>query len=345
MSGECRLLHGPGSWDELGRSLLAARRGTKVTVVTDANVLRAHSDDLEERMRRAGLDPSWIVVEVGEKSRSMERVLWLLDQLRRRQHPTWTTLLAVGGGVVLDLVGFTASLLGHGTNWSAVPTSLTAQANPPINGRVGVTLKGVDKLLGVTHAPRAVLLDDGLLQSLPKRQMQSGFGVVLQRTAARDRALFRYVAERSELLLARDSETLNYVIQRSAALTPGRLGPEVLEPGAAMASLVRRLDRSRNHGEAAAIGLAFTLELSMAIGALDAEDAEEIRTALKAFHLPSNPAPFLGGDAPALLDWGRPPHKNRVPIVVLERLGQAKLASVHVNDLLDLTTRLVRGER
>ena len=313
--------------------------------MTDANVLRAHSDDLEEQMRRAGLNPSWIVVEAGERSRSMDRVLFLLDKLGRRQHPGWCNLLAVGGGVVVDLVGFTASLLGHGTAWAAIPTSLTAQANPPLDGRVGVALKGVDRLCGTTHRPHTVLLDDALLLSLPKRQLQSGFGVLLQRTAARDRALFRYATDRSDALLARDGEALAYVTQRSAALTPGRYGPEVLEPGAAVQALVRRLDRSRNHGETAALGLAFAVELSMALGFLDAEEGEEIIKALRAFHLPTNPASYMSADAVAALDWGRPPHKNRLPIVVLTGLGQAKVASVHTNDLLDLTMRLVRGER
>ncbi len=252
-------------------------------------------------------------------------------------------MLAVGGGVVVDLVGVTASLLGYGTQWAAIPTSLTAQAHPPVDGRVGVSLKGVDRLMGATHAPCAVLLDEELLQTLPKRQLQSGFGVILQRTAARDRALFRYVADRSQGLLDRDPESLAYVCQRSAALTPGRLGPEVLEPGAAFQALVRGLDRSRNHGETAALGLAFAVEVSTALGFLEADEGEEIISTLRAFHLPINPASYLSEEAAAALDWGRPPHKNRVPVVVLTRVGQAKVASVHTNDLLDLTTRLVRG--
>ncbi len=296
-------------------------------------------------MRRAGLDPHWIVVEAGEKSRSMDRVLWLFEQIRRRQHPTWTTLLAVGGGVVIDLVGMVASLLGNGTAWAAIPTSLTGQAHPPLDGRVGVSFKGVDRLCGTTHVPRAVLLDEQLLLSLPKRQLQSGFGVLLQRAAARDRALFRYVTDRSAALLAREPEALAYVSQHSAALTPGRLGPEILEPGAPLQVLVRKLDRSRNHGECAALGLAFAVEVSTALGFLEAEEGDEILESLKAFHLPTNPASYLNEDAAAALDWGRPPHKNRVPVVVLTRVGQAKVASVHTNDLVDLTTRLVRGER
>jgi 3-dehydroquinate synthase len=275
----------------------------------------------------------------------MDRVLWLFEQMRRRQNPSWTSLLAVGGGVVVDLVGVAASLLGHGMDWAAIPTSLSAQAHPPLDGRVGVTLKGVDRFCGATHAPTAVLLDEALIQSLPKRQLQSGFGVVLQRTAARDRALFRYVADRSAALLARDPESLAYVTTRSAALTPGRLGPEVLEPGAPFQAMVRTMDRSRNHGESAALGLAFAVEVSMALGFLEAQDGDEIMQTLKAFHLPTNPASYLSEDAAAALDWGRPPHKNRVPVVVMTGVGQAKVASVHMNDLVDLTTRLVRGDR
>jgi 3-dehydroquinate synthetase len=313
--------------------------------VTDANVRRVLSDRVEEALRGSDQDLQhvhWIVVEPGERSRSMDRVLELVDRIRSLGRHRLAPLLAVGGGAIADLVGFTAAILGGGRPYGIVPTSLTAQLEFPHSGEVGVSHRGLPDWLAVTHPPRVVLVDPGLLETLPRRQQKGGFGVLLRIAAARDQALFRYAAERVEALEAGDPEALAYVVPNAASLRTsnrrGALPPELLQPGHSFATAVRAIDRGRTYGEAAALGLMFAARMSCALGYLDPDDRSELEDVLRSFHLPTSLDSFLGGDLMPLL--GMPEGVNRVPFVVLERIGRARLARVHRNDVENMT----RGE-
>lgn len=322
---------GPVDGAALASVVPAAGSGGKVTVVTDVNVHKALADTLTPELRGAGLDPAWIIVDAGERSRSMERLVDLLTARRtRKEHGA--PLVALGGGVVADLTGALAALTDHGSPWVVVPTSLTAMADPPRDGRVGLALKGIPEGVALTHPPLAVLLDPSLLASLPKRQVQSGMGVVLRRAAARDKMLFRYAVDRAEAVAARDAETLAYLVEHVAALTPGRDGHELLRPGAPLAALVQRLDRARNHGEAAAVGLAMIADLSVAHGFLDPTEREELVSGLRVHHLPFTGERFLDPEIAPLLEWGTSV-RGRVEVTVLEGIGRARVAKLHVNDL------------
>jgi 3-dehydroquinate synthase len=335
------LRHGPLDWREVSR-LLAGRRD--VVGLVDANVLAAWADPLAEGARSVELPVEWQPIEGGERAHSLERVLGVLEGRLKKAHPDRVAWLAVGGGVVADLAGVVAALTGHGAPWVLVPTTITAQADPPRDGAVGVTWRGIPRVVEARHAPRAVLVDPAFLGSLPKRQHQSGLGVVLRKAASRDRALFRYVASREEQLAARDPEVLAYVVRHASALTAGPAegptGPDGLRPGRLFAEVVQRVDRTKNYGECAALGLVFAAELSVANGFLDPADLEELVETLKRFHLPTGTAKYLGVDREALFDWG-PAERGRVPVVVLERLGKAKGTRLHVNDL----GTFVRGGR
>jgi 3-dehydroquinate synthase len=252
--------------------------------------------------------------------------------------------LAFGGGVVADLTGLLAALTGHGAPWLLVPTTLGAQADPPRDGRLGVTWKGVPGVVEAHHPPRAVLADATFLSSLPKRQHQSGLGVVLRKAAARDRALFRYVGSRETDLSMRDPEVLSYAVRHAAGLTAGAaeavMGPDGLRPGRMFAEVVQRVDRTKNYGEAAALGLVFAADLSVTHGFLDKEERDEIVETLKRFHLPTGTEKYLGPDVEPLFHWGEA-ERGRVPVLVLERIGKAKGTRLHVNDL----GMFVRGGR
>jgi 3-dehydroquinate synthetase len=335
------LRFGPIDWAEVAKALGGR---DDVVALADVNALQAWSEALSEGARSAGLSIEWVPIDQGERSHSLERGLEVLERRARKAHPGRVAWLAFGGGVVADLTGVLASLTGHGAPWVLLPTTLTAQADPPRDGHLGVSWKGIPRVIEVHHAPRAVLADPGLLSSLPKRQFQSGLGVVLRKAAARDRALFRYVGSRETDLAARDPEALAYVVQHAGVLTTGSaeagMGGDGLRPGRVFAEVVQRLDRTKNYGEAAALGLVFAADLSVTHGFLDAEERDEIVETLKRFHLPTGTEKYLGPDQEPLFDWGIP-ERGRVPVLVLERIGRAKGTKVHVNDL----ATFVRGGR
>jgi 3-dehydroquinate synthetase len=335
------LRHGPLDWAEVAR-LLAGRR--EVVALVDDNVLKAWGDALAEGARSVELPVEWQPIDAGERSHSFERALEVLDSRLRKAHPGRVAWLAIGGGVVADLAGVVASLTGYGAPWVQIPTSLTAQADPTRDGRVGLTWRGVPRVVEALRPPRAVLADPAFLATLPKRQHQSGLGVVLRKAASRDRALFRYVASREAQLAAREPEVLAYLVHHAAALTAGPaegpLGPDGLRPGRLFAEVVQRVDRTKNYGEAAALGLVFAADLSVVNGFLDPAERDELVDTLKRFHLPTGTEKYLGVDREPLFDWG-PAERGRVPVVVLERLGKAKSTRLHVNDL----GTFVRGGR
>jgi 3-dehydroquinate synthase len=340
--GETRVLKG-AAWEALANALPEARRGGPLLVVTDTNVAQALREPVESGLKAAGLDPAFLAVAPGERSHCLERALELVSEVRRLDRKRSGALLALGGGVIADLTGFTAGMLYGGMPWALVPTSLTAQVDPPLEGRVRVSGQGIPGLLGLHWPPLAVLLEPAYLEWLPARQLKSGLGVVLRAAAGRDRALFRYVTSHAEQAADKDPATLAYFVEhalglRTAAASMG-LPPALLRVGEPFAQAFERLDRTRNHGEAAALGLAAVADLSVTLGFLEAAERDEIREGLKRNHLPWEPGKYLNEDLVPLLEWAEPPWRGRVSLAVLERTGHARLEKIHLNDMINL----VRG--
>jgi 3-dehydroquinate synthase len=151
-----------------------------VLVVTDRTVARLHGPRFLGGLRKAGLTPRVIALPPGERSKTLARVRDICERWSRWSANRTVPVVAFGGGVVSDVAGFAAASYARGLDWFVFPTTLLAQADASIGGKVGVNLASAKNLLGAFHHPRAIHADVDTLRTLPPRAFRSGLAEIVK---------------------------------------------------------------------------------------------------------------------------------------------------------------------
>jgi len=283
----------------LGRAgdlMLSARAPETLLVVTDGTVARLHGARFLASLKRAGFAPRVIAFPPGERSKTLARVRAVCDRWAAWRVDRSVPVLALGGGVVSDVAGFAAATYARGLDWYVFPTTLLAQADAGIGGKVGVNLAGGKNLLGAFHHPRGVFCDPEVLRTLPPRAFRSGLaeivkmGVIrrpailagmrrLARSAGRPKgdrvvSLIRAAAKEKAWYVSRDPNDRGL----RQALNFGHTVGHALEVSYGYGRLT--------HGEAVSIGMVAALRMSVLLAGLDRGDARATEELLRSLGLP-----------------------------------------------------------
>ncbi len=317
-SGTYDVVVGRGALRELG-PLLAARR--RVAVVSQPGIAEHHAAAV-----LAGV-PNAEVFRIGDGEQA--KALTTVEQLAR-DFARWGLLrddavVALGGGVVGDVTGFTAAVYHRGIAVVQAPTTLLAQIDAAVGGKTGVDLPEGKNLVGAFHQPMGVVVDVDTLETLPEREYRSGLGEVakyalIARMTEEHTALADLVEQQAAGIRARDPEILTDLVSRCVELKADVVmrDPEertgvrsILNYGH---TLAHALETSTGyddllHGEAVALGLVFAGELAAALGRVDGATGASHREIVAALGLPTR-AP-AGLDAAKLLELMRRDKKAR----------------------------------
>jgi len=204
-------------------------------------------------------------------------------------------IVALGGGVTTDLAGFIAGTYQRGLPWLAAPTSLLGMVDAAIGGKTGVNTPAGKNLIGLFHPPRAVLIDPGVLQTLPKIELRNGLAEMIKHAVIADAAYLESLTRDGARLSAGDRPALEAAIARSAQIkgdiaardsTETNLR-QVLNLGHTIGhALERASDHALPHGIAVAVGLSVETRLAVRLGLMKEEERELVRRALRAAGLP-----------------------------------------------------------
>lgn len=189
---------GRGLLDELGPLLREIWGGSRVAVVTDSNVAPLYAERAEASLRKAGFMTKRAVFPAGEKSKNLAGLECIYDQLLSPGPFTLTRtdlIIALGGGVTGDMAGFAAGTVLRGVPYVQVPTTLLAQVDSSVGGKVAVDLKQGKNLAGLFYQPKLVLIDPDTLDTLPDRVFFDGMGEVVKYGLIRKPALWRLLSE------------------------------------------------------------------------------------------------------------------------------------------------------
>ena len=189
---------GRGLLDELGPLLREIWGGSRVAVVTDSNVAPLYAERAEASLRKAGFIVKRAVFPAGEKSKNLAGLECIYDQLLSPDPFTLTRtdlIIALGGGVTGDMAGFAAGTVLRGVPYVQVPTTLLAQVDSSVGGKVAVDLKQGKNLAGLFYQPKLVLIDPDTLDTLPDRVFFDGMGEVVKYGLIRKPALWRLLSE------------------------------------------------------------------------------------------------------------------------------------------------------
>lgn len=270
------VLIGSGVLEEAGEQCRALGVTGRVAIVADENVGPLYAAGLEDALRGAGYAPARITVPAGEASKSLEQAARLYEALLDGGLDRHGAVLALGGGVVGDLAGFVAATFLRGIAHIQIPTTLLAQVDSSVGGKVGVNLPRGKNLVGAFHQPRAVLSDVACLLSLPLRQLRAGLAEVVKYGVVADAALFAWLEDHVEPLLAAEERVLAEAVAASCRIKARVVevderdaGPRaVLNFGHTIGHAIEAAGGYSRylHGEAVALGMLFAAELSVRLG-------------------------------------------------------------------------------
>lgn len=302
------LLERAGEWI---KPLLKGRR--RVVAVTDSTVGPLHLPRLTAGLAASGITVDAVTVPAGEGSKSWAGIADLVDRLLDLRVDRGTLLLALGGGVIGDLVGFAASITMRGVDFVQIPTTLLAQVDSSVGGKTGINTKAGKNLVGSFHQPRLVLADMDCIATLPLRELRAGYAEIVKHTVLGDAAMFAWLeAGGGAALLAGDRDALAKAVRHSCETKAAIVAADEREGGQrALLNLGHTFGHALEaetgfsdtllHGEAVAIGMVQALDLSVRLSLCPAADKDRLVAHLVACGLPVDQKACGGPFDPATL--------------------------------------------
>jgi 3-dehydroquinate synthase len=336
---------GPRSYEiVIGSDLLRGELGhlvnrmsvKRAVVITDTQVEAPHAVVVAETLSDAGVTVDLMVVDAGETSKSVGVAEQLWQQLLEVGADRKTVVFAVGGGVMGDLAGFVAATYTRGLALVQVPTTLLAQVDSSVGGKVAINLPAAKNMIGAFWQPSAVLIDTRVLTSLPQREYLAGLGEVVKYGVIQDAAFFDYLESHVAPILAREDTVLREVIGRCCRLKAEIVEQDereesgrraILNYGHTFGHAIESATRYQTllHGEAVAIGMLCASRLAESLGLVDSDFTRRQRDLLVAFGLPVD-VPAI--DLDAMLDAMHQDKKvadGRLRFVLPTRMGSVEL--------------------
>lgn len=305
---------GSGLLAGAGAQIAPFLRRRRVAIITEENVARLHLSALRDGLSAAGIASEALVLPPGEGTKSWpfleQSVEWLLTQKVERGD----IVVAFGGGVIGDLVGFAAACVRRGVRFVQIPTSLLAQVDSSVGGKTGINSPVGKNLIGAFHQPTRVLADIDLLDTMTDRDFLSGYGEVVKYGLLGDAAFFEWLEQEGPEILAGSKEARMRAVARSVQMKADIVERDETEQGDrallnlghtfchALEAATGYSDRL-SHGEGVAIGCALAFEVSSRLGLCAQEEPSRVRAHLRTMGMKVDIADIDGDlpDAEALL--------------------------------------------
>lgn len=333
----------PGLIDTAGAEIAPLLERPRVAIVTESNVAPLHLNALKAGLAAQGIDSVSLELPAGESTKAWPEfsrcVEWLLAQKIERRD----VVIALGGGVIGDLVGFAAAVLRRGVRFVQVPTSLLAQVDSSVGGKTGINAPQGKNLIGAFHQPALVLADIAALDTLPERDFLSGYGEVVKYGLLGDAEFFYWLETHGPDMRRGDQSARLEAVRRSVQMKADIVVRDETEQGdRALLNLghtfCHALEAATGysgrllHGEGVAIGCALAFELSARLGLCAQEDPSRVRAHLRAMGMKVDLADIKGDlpDADALLELMGQDKKvidGQLRFILAHGIGQAFVTS------------------
>lgn len=307
-------------------------RTKKICIVSDSNVAKIYMDKVKELLKKQFEAVTSYVFTAGEASKNMDTVQKIYEHLIIEHFDRHDLLVALGGGVVGDMVGFTAATYLRGIDFIQIPTSLLAQVDSSIGGKTGVDFRQYKNMVGAFYQPRLVYMSMEVFASLPDRQFANGMAEELKHGLIRDRAYYEWMKENRTLICEKAPETMLGLLETGCNIKrvvvendPKEQGERaLLNFGHTIGHAIEKLsDFTLYHGECVSLGMVAAAYLSVKKGHLTAADLADIELTLTAYALPIR----IGGyDPDEILATTKSDKKmigGRIKFTLLRAVGEA----------------------
>lgn len=288
----------------IGRLLKQAGCAGKIGIVTNATVAGLYLEPLQASLKQSGFQSVPVLLPDGEEHKNLKSLSAIYDRLVEERFERGSSLIALGGGVIGDLAGFAAATFLRGIPYIQVPTTLLAQVDSSVGGKTGVNHREGKNLIGAFYQPRLVLIDVGVLGTLPRRELLSGLAEVVKYGIIEDARLFALLEEKLDRLLDLDRDFLIEAIAASCAIKARVVEKDereedyrsILNFGHTIGHALESVTGYQRflHGEAVAIGMVQASACSERQGVCDGESVVRIRGLIRRAGLPAEIPPDIG---------------------------------------------------
>lgn len=326
---------GFGLLPRLGEIVPPAKPGVRAAVVTSGNLRRPYGEAAVVALAEGGWEPSLHLAPDGEEAKRMAVAEALCGELVEAGHDRGSWVFAVGGGVIGDLAGFVAAVFMRGVPFVTVPTTLLAQVDAGVGGKVAVNLPQGKNLVGAFHQPRAVVMDLDALATLPEREWREGLAEVIKHAAIADAELFAYLETDLEGLREAGARGLQYVVARNCQIKAEVVAADPQEQGWRAVlnfghTVGHALERGAEawglgHGEAVALGMIAETRWAESRGLTPPGTAERLARLLRRAGLPTTPPALDWEVAAQALRADKKVRSGRLALPVLTDLGAVRL--------------------
>ncbi|HTK82118.1 MAG TPA: 3-dehydroquinate synthase [Bacteroidota bacterium] len=302
-------------------------------IITDSNVEKLYAKSFLKALK--GSNTACLVVPAGESSKNLATKQRLEDKILSLRPRRDSLIVALGGGMIGDLAGFVAATMLRGVPFVQIPTTLLAQVDSSIGGKVAVDHPKGKNLIGAFYQPRRVYIDLQTLSTLSDAEFSNGMAEVIKYGAIMDNRLFSYLEKNISSVLGRKSTTLNHIIRRCCELKKFVVQKDekeeglrrILNFGHTIGHAVESRTRYRvSHGEAVAIGMVAEGRISAALGLLPRSHLRRLENLIAAYGLPTSiPSSIDKRDVVRLTASDKKAAGKRVYYTLLSAIGRARV--------------------
>ena len=325
-----------GALEDIGRIASQVAPGKRVAIVSNPGILRLYGERVRTSLAASGISGVEITVPPGEAQKTLRRLGTLLEQMLAAGLDRTSAAIALGGGVIGDLAGFAAATFMRGIPYIQAPTTLLAQVDSSVGGKVAVDLPRGKNLAGAFYQPAAVIADLDTLPSLPAREFRQGLAETVKYGIIADQRFFEYLEAHRKPLLRRDPTVLLHIVRRSCEIKADVVGRDETEQGErAILNLghtfAHALEtwggyRRYRHGDAVAIGMVAAARLSQHRGRLAAEEQNRILELLAAMRLPVAAPEAPADEVIAIMAADKKARGGRLRFVLPRGIGAVEVA-------------------
>lgn len=281
---------GPGLLAETGRLLKELGCNGKAVIITDPTVKDLYGLNLRQSLTGTGFKTALLEVPEGEEYKSLETAGRLYQELTDFGAERGTPVLALGGGVIGDVAGFVAATYMRGVPLVQLPTTLLAQVDSSIGGKVAVNHGRLKNRIGAFYQPRIVISDITTLETLPPAELTSGLGEVIKYAVIRDPDFFTYIEENLERVKNLDAAVFEQIVTVSAKIKAEVVEKDekdtglrnILNFGHTVGHAIETVtDFNVSHGQAVAIGMLAAALIACEIGVFELSNVVRLRKLLR----------------------------------------------------------------
>ena len=327
-----------GLIENIGAELKKIYNNKKVFVVTDENVAHFYGDTVLYSLKQAGYETYLFALKPGEKTKNFDSLIHIYEHMLKFGLTRGEMVVALGGGVVGDVTGFSASTFLRGVPYVQVPTSLLAQVDSSVGGKVAVDLREGKNLVGSFYQPKLVLIDPDVLNTLSDKFFLDGLGEVIKYALIGDKRLYSILTgnvDRKSL-----SENIEEIIFRSCDLKRGIVENDEYDTGDRMLlnfghTLAHAIEKYHSyeyytHGQAVCVGMSVITQISESLGLTAKGSAEKVCSLIKSHKLDIYPKEPVKNYLSEII-YDKKMIAGKMNIVILKDISHAEIIQIPDN--------------